>query len=140
MPAMKNGTLIQEGLANIKPTNKGLMAAPVVRATPVIPAAAERSSARTTAIVYDCLVGTSIWLILKRTRRTKTASLSALFNKYDNVLFAVLPSPCYACFGRALICHEKARTRSSLPNKSEGSWNGGPINIRYHILLWRGPR
>src|SRR6266480_7420246 len=75
MPAMKNGTLIQEGLANIKPTNKGLMAAPVVRATPVIPAAAERSSARTTAIVYDCLVGTSIWLILKRTRRTKTASL-----------------------------------------------------------------
>src|SRR5712691_7098475 len=72
---MKNGTLIQEGLANIKPTNKGLMAAPVVRATFVIPAAAERSSARTTAIVYDCLVGTSIWLILKRTRRTKTASL-----------------------------------------------------------------
>src|SRR6266478_2056277 len=72
---MKNGTLIQEGRANIKPTNKGLMAAPVVRATPVIPAAAERPSARTTAIVYDCLVGTSIWLILKRTRRTKTASL-----------------------------------------------------------------
>jgi len=72
---MKNGTFIQEGRANINPTNKGLMAALVVRATPVIPAAAERSSARTTAIVYDCLVGTSIWLILKRTRRTKTASL-----------------------------------------------------------------
>src|SRR5436309_3641454 len=71
---MKNGTFIQEGRANINPTNKGLMAAPVVRAIPVIPAAAERSSARTTAIVYDCLVGTSIWLILNRTRRTKTAS------------------------------------------------------------------
>src|SRR5260370_37928898 len=72
---MKNGTFIQEGRANRNPTNKGLMAAPVVRATPVIPAAAERSSARTTAIVDDCLVGTSIWLILKRTRRTKTASI-----------------------------------------------------------------
>jgi len=35
----------------MNPTNKGLMAAPVVRATPVIRAAAERSSARTTAIV-----------------------------------------------------------------------------------------
>src|SRR5260370_34794329 len=51
------------------------MAAPGVRPTPVIPAAAERSSARTTAIVYNCLVGTPFWLILKRTRRTKTASL-----------------------------------------------------------------
>jgi hypothetical protein len=27
--------------------------------------------------------------------------LSAPFNKYDNVLFAVLPPPCYARFGRA---------------------------------------
>jgi hypothetical protein len=44
-------------------------------------------------------------------------------------------SPCYARFGRALICHERARTRSSLPNKSERSWNDVPINIRYHILL-----
>ncbi len=61
--------------------------------------------------------------------------LSALFNKYDNVLFAVFGPSCYARFGRALICHEKARTRSSLPNKSERSWNGAPINIRYHILL-----
>ena len=51
-----------------------------------------------------------------------------------------LSPPCYARFGRALICHEKARTRSSLPNKSERSWNDEPINIRYHILLWRGPR
>ena len=60
VPAMKNGTLTHEGRANINPANKGLIAAPIVRATPVIPAAAERSSGRTTAIVYDCLVGTSI--------------------------------------------------------------------------------
>jgi tetratricopeptide (TPR) repeat protein len=51
-----------------------------------------------------------------------------------------LSPPCYARFGRALICHEKARTKSSLPNKSERSCNDAPINIRYHILLWRGPR
>jgi hypothetical protein len=51
-----------------------------------------------------------------------------------------LSPPCYARFGRALICHEKARTRSSLLNKSERSWNDAPINIRYHILLWREPR
>jgi hypothetical protein len=70
---MKNGTLTQEGRANINPTNNGLMAAPVVRATPVIPAAADLSSLLTTAMMYDCLVGTSIWLILNRTRRTRTA-------------------------------------------------------------------
>src|SRR5437879_12420762 len=51
-----------------------------------------------------------------------------------------LSPPCYARFGRALICHEKARTGSSFPNKSERSWNDAPINIRYHILLWHGPR
>src|SRR6202035_2551460 len=70
---MKNGALIHEGRANKTPTNNGLMAAPVVRATPVIPAAAERSSALTTAIVYDCLVGTSIWLMLKRSNKTAIA-------------------------------------------------------------------
>ena len=52
------------------------MAAPVVRATPVIPAAADCSSGLTTAIVYDCRVGTSIWLMLNRTIRTETASES----------------------------------------------------------------
>src|SRR5215470_12234706 len=51
----------------------GLKAAPVVRATPVIPAAADRSSGLTTAIVYDCRVGTSIWLILNRTSKTAIA-------------------------------------------------------------------
>jgi len=39
---------------------RGATAAPVVRATPVTPAAAERSSGSTTAIVYDWRVGTSI--------------------------------------------------------------------------------
>src|SRR6266404_4990765 len=74
VPAMKNGVLIRDGRANINPTNNGLMAAPVVRATPVIPAAADRSSALTTAMVYDCRVGTSIWLMLKRNNSTKVAS------------------------------------------------------------------
>src|SRR5580700_7199094 len=32
------------------------------------------------------------------------------------------------------------RTRYSRTNKSERSWNDAPINIRYHILLWREPR
>jgi len=35
----------------MNPTNNGLMAAPVVRATPVIPAAADRSSLLTTAMM-----------------------------------------------------------------------------------------
>jgi hypothetical protein len=54
--------------------------------------------------------------------------------------FLFLSPPCYARFGRVLICHGKARTKSSLPNKSERSCNDAPINIRYHILLWPGPR
>ena len=32
-PAMKNGQLTRAGRANMNPTNKGLMAAPIVRAT-----------------------------------------------------------------------------------------------------------
>src|SRR5882724_11739318 len=71
---MKNGMFIREGRANINPANKGAIAAPIVRATPVMPAAADRSSGRTTAMVYDCLAGTSIWLMLKRRRSTATAS------------------------------------------------------------------
>ncbi len=51
VPAIKNGALIREGRANMNPTNNGLTAAPVVRATPVMPAAADRSSALTTAMV-----------------------------------------------------------------------------------------
>jgi hypothetical protein len=41
----KKGTLIQDVRANMNPTNRGLRAAPVVRATPVNPPAADRSSA-----------------------------------------------------------------------------------------------
>ena len=64
--------------------------------------------------------------------------------KVDLVLFLIntityylpfFPPPCYVRLGRALICHEEARTGSSLPKKSERSWNDAPINIRYHILL-----
>jgi len=36
------------------------------------------------------------------TFKTRRSTLSAPFNKYDNVLFAVLLPPCYARFGRAL--------------------------------------
>ncbi len=52
----------------------GEIAAPVVRATPVTPAAADRSSGSTTAITYDWRVGTSIWLRLYRSSRTRIAS------------------------------------------------------------------
>ena len=53
---------------------EGESAAPVVRATPVTPDAADRSSGSTTAIVYDWRVGTSICEILKRSNRTAIAS------------------------------------------------------------------
>jgi hypothetical protein len=45
----------------------------MVLATPVTPPAAARSPGVTTAITYDCRAGTSIWLMLKRTRSTATA-------------------------------------------------------------------
>src|SRR3984893_13685457 len=77
---MKKGTLISDGLANNRPANIGLIAAPKVRATPVMPAAAERSSGRTAAITYDCLVGTSIWLMLKRTSSSSAAIGRVLIN------------------------------------------------------------
>ena len=46
----------------------------MVRAMPVTPAAAERSSGSTTAIVYDCRVGTSICEMENRTSSTAIAS------------------------------------------------------------------
>ena len=52
----------------------GEIAAPVVRAMPVTPAAADRSSGSTTAMTYDWRVGTSIWLRLNRSSRTAIAS------------------------------------------------------------------
>ena len=42
---MKNGAFMSECRANINPTNNGLIAAPVVRATPIIPAAADGAGA-----------------------------------------------------------------------------------------------
>ena len=44
----------------MSPVIIGEIDAPMVRATPVTHAAADRSSGLTTAIVYDCRVGTSI--------------------------------------------------------------------------------
>ena len=74
VPAMKNGRLMRSGLANSRPTNSGLIEAPIVRATPVIPPAADRSAGVTTVRTYDCLAGTSIWLMLNLRSRTATAS------------------------------------------------------------------
>src|SRR3954454_12527834 len=51
----------------------GEIAAPVVRAIPVTPAAADRSPGSTTAMTYDWRVGTSIWLRLNRSRSTTIA-------------------------------------------------------------------
>jgi len=73
VPARKNGRLISLGRANMRPTRRGLSAAPMVRATPVMPPAAARSAGDTTAMTYDCLAGTSIWLMLNRTRSTTAA-------------------------------------------------------------------
>src|SRR5437899_1619194 len=58
----------------IYPARSGDIAAPTDRPTPVTPAAADRSSAVTTSMVYACRVGTSIWEILKRSRSTRMAN------------------------------------------------------------------
>ena len=73
VPATKNGTFLKAGRANSRPAKYGAIAAPVVRATPVIPAAADLSSGPTTAITYDWRVGTSIWEMLKRRSNTMIA-------------------------------------------------------------------
>ena len=66
------------------PTNHGAIEAPTVRATPVIPAAAERSSGRTTAIKYDCLVGTSIWLMLKRSEQDRNRQRQRRHQRHED--------------------------------------------------------
>jgi hypothetical protein len=43
VPAMKNGAFISAGRANMIPAKKGAKAAPVVRDTPAMPAAADQS-------------------------------------------------------------------------------------------------
>src|SRR5579872_5986323 len=73
---MKKGRLTRLGCARQYPASVGEIAAPTERATVVIPEAAERSSGCTTAIVYDCRVGTSICEMQKRTSRTATASVT----------------------------------------------------------------
>src|SRR5437867_2333743 len=70
---MKNGADSAPAL-NATPAIAGEMALVVVRATLVIPAVAVRSSGSTTAIVYDCRVGTSICEMLIRARKNATAS------------------------------------------------------------------
>src|SRR5512139_1688860 len=73
-PEIKKGTLSREAFPRRGPATMGDREDPVVRAMPVIPAAAERSSGLTTAMVYDWRVGTSIWEMLKRISKTVMAS------------------------------------------------------------------
>src|SRR3990172_7174780 len=65
-PEKMNGNPRKAGLDRNAPVRIGDREAPMVRATPVTPAAAERSSGATTAMVYDWRVGTSICEIEKR--------------------------------------------------------------------------
>src|SRR6266850_1159938 len=101
-PPIKNGHPIIRALASIGPASTGAIAAPNVRATPVTPAAAERSSGRTTAIVYDCRVGTSICEIANRASSTAMAdhelgitgtSISKIFDgKCVNTIVLISPN------------------------------------------------
>src|ERR1035437_8397214 len=77
---MTNGVQARAALRNSGAAIRGEAATPRLRAIPVTPAAAERSSGATIAIVYDWRVGTSIWLMLKRTRSTAAASGSVGMN------------------------------------------------------------
>ena len=72
-PDKKNGALNSTGMLKSSPVSAGEMDAPTERAMAVTPDAAERSSGATTAIVYDWRVGTSIWEMLNRRRRTPFA-------------------------------------------------------------------
>src|SRR5258705_2890937 len=73
-PTRKTGTAARFALSTRGADRTGEIEAPVVRAIPVTPAAADRSPGSTTAITYDWRVGTSIWLRLKRRSRTAIAS------------------------------------------------------------------
>src|SRR5438105_75969 len=68
-----NGAPRKIGLPRKMPAIAGERPAPIVRATPVIPAAAERSSGATTAIVYAWRGGTSICEMLNRKSSRPTA-------------------------------------------------------------------
>src|SRR5437762_2610944 len=101
-PPIKNGHPISFALASIGPASTGAIAAPNVRATPVTPAAADLSSGRTTAIVYDCRVGTSICEIANRASSTAIAdhelgisgtSISRIFDgKCVNTIVLISPN------------------------------------------------
>src|SRR5574337_507582 len=65
---------MSDGVARKSPLSAGESEAPIERAIVVTPDAAERSSGATTAMVYDCRVGTSICEILKRRRSTTIAN------------------------------------------------------------------
>src|SRR5512135_1660415 len=66
--------LINAVVESNTPVRDGASAAPTDRAILVTPEAAERSSGATTAIVYDCRVGTSIWEMLNRRSNRVIAS------------------------------------------------------------------
>jgi len=65
----------QEGRANMNPRTRA-DAPPIVRATPVIQRPPSVLSGRTTAIVYDCLVGTSMTM-LKRHHKNQNRQREA---------------------------------------------------------------
>ena len=66
--------LNKEAFARKIPHNAGEREAPTERAMLVTPPAADRSSGDTTAIRYDCRVGTSICEILNRNSNTVIAN------------------------------------------------------------------
>src|SRR4030066_1400158 len=72
---MKNGILNSAGDERKNPLKTGDNEDPTERAMLVIPAAAERSSGLTTAIVKDWRVGTSIWEMEYRSIITAIARL-----------------------------------------------------------------
>src|SRR4051794_41909218 len=67
---MTNGAAIITPPTSSGAAISGDTATPRLRAIPVTPAAADRSSGSTIAIVYDWRVGTSLWLIAERARST----------------------------------------------------------------------
>src|ERR1700674_1535585 len=73
-PARKNGKLIRAALPTTTVAIMGEIAAPTERATPVTPAAAERSSGLTTATVYDWRAGTSICEMENRSQSIAVAN------------------------------------------------------------------
>ena len=52
------------------PTKSGLIAAPIVLATPVTPPAAARSRGSTSAMTYDCLVESGPALVSREIRQS----------------------------------------------------------------------